>query len=171
MFLDLLLQRLNRVAPGHVLDIGARDCAISRRLVPLGYTVDALDPAPPLDFAPIDGITYHETKLEQFVAPQSYDLVIASLVSHLVHYDARTFLDRLKSFTGKSGLIYVTLLGDQDAWAGNPRANALPLEAARKIIAEAGLQPVYQSVEWYESLLYSGEMKYWHLYRFLLAVG
>jgi hypothetical protein len=171
MFLDLLLQRLGRVAPGHVLDIGARDCAMSRRLVPLGYTVDALDPAPPPDFAPIDGITYHETKLEQFVAPRSYDLVIASLVSHLVRYDAHTFLHRLKSLTGELGLIYVTLLGDQDAWAGNPRANAMPLEEARKMIAEAGLEPVYQSIEWYEGLLYSGEMKYWHLYRFLLAVG
>jgi hypothetical protein len=170
MHLDLLLQTLNRFEPGHVLDIGARDCGMSGRLVPLGYTVDALDPTPPPDYEPIEGITYHETTLEQFAAPRSYDLVIASLVSHLVRYDAPTFLHRLKSLTDKSGLIYVTLLGDQDAWADNPWANALPLEEARTIIGEAGLEPVYQSVEWYEGLLYSGEMKYWHLYRFLLAL-
>lgn len=164
-----ILSSIAQLKPGHLLDIGARDCSIAKRFAEIGYAVDAIDPYPPADMALPDGITFRKTALEDFYSVKRYDLVLASLVSHLVAYDLRAFLMRLKYLAKADGLIYVTLLGDRDGWAGNPGAKVTTFEGACAIMADLGLRPLYRSVEWLEGRVYSGDRKFWHLYRFVLG--
>ncbi len=166
-----ILKSASRLKPGKMLDIGARDCAMAGLFADLGYTVDAIDPSPAPEAGVPDGVTFRQTAFEDFDTTRRYDLVVASLVSHLVSYDVPTFLMRLRSFMADDGLIYVTLLGDDDAWASNPNAKVLTSQKARAIVADAGLNPLFRSIEWFEGTVYSGERKYWHLYRFLLSAA
>ena len=152
-----------------MLDIGARDCSLAKRFAEIGYTVDAIDPNPPALTALPNGINFRKTALEDFNSVRHYDLVLASLVSHLVGYDLRAFLMRLKLLAKADGLVYVTLLGDKDGWAGNPRAKVTTFEEACTIMGDLGLRPLYRSVEWLEGRVYSGDKKFWHLYRFVLS--
>lgn len=164
-----ILRSIARLQSGLMIDIGARDCAMSKRFAELGYQIDAIDPAPPPIHALGKNITYHQKTLEQFVAERRYDLVIASMVSHLVKYDIPTLLDRLKSLAAEDGLIYVTLLGEDDGWAANPDAKAISFDAACNVCKSLELKPLYKSTEWLEGRLYSGEGKFWHLFRFVLT--
>ena len=165
----LILRSIARLEPGLMLDIGARDCAMAKYFADVGYMVDAIDPRPPADAALADGITFHQTTLEEFEANRHYDLVVASLISHLVSYDLPTFLTRLKSLAKQDGLVYVTLLGDEDDWAANPRAKAVDFKEVDAMIADLEWTPLYRSVEWFEGRVYSGERKSWHLHRFVLS--
>ncbi|MGI9387255.1 MAG: class I SAM-dependent methyltransferase [Methyloligellaceae bacterium] len=163
-----ILKSISRLNPGTMLDIGARDFAIARRFAEIGYSVHAIDPDPPADCVPENGITFTQTTLEDFETDQKFDLVVASLVSHLVSYEVPDYLARLKSLTNPDGLIYVTLLGDEDDWARRKNAKAMRFEAACSLVEQQGLTPLYRSSEWLQGSLYSGEPKFWHLFRFVL---
>lgn len=165
------LHAIARLKPGVALDIGARDCRIANRLAELGYSVDAIDPHPQPGTELADGITFHSTKLEDFEADQLYDLVVASMVSQLVDLDLAAYLACLRSLVRADGLIYVTLIGDEDDWAGIPSAKAVSHDEACALIAEAGLTPLYRSNERFEGRVYSGDTKSWHLYRFVLEMA
>lgn len=165
------LHAIARLKPGAALDIGARDCRIANRLVELGYSVDAIEPNPQPGTELAEGITFHRTKLEDFEADQLYDLVVASMVSQLVDLDLGSYLARLRSLVRADGLIYVTLIGDEDEWAGIPSAKAVSYDDACALIAEEGLTPLYRSNERFEGRVYSGETKSWHLYRFVLEMA
>lgn len=162
------LYSIDRLKPGHVLDIGARDCRIARRLSDEGCTVDAIDPLPRPDVDLGSAITYHQTTLEDFEADRLYDLVVASMVSQLVNYETPDYLCRLKAFARADGLVYVTLIGNEDGWADNPRAKAISFDEACGMIADVGLRPVFRAEERFDGRVYSGEAKFWHLLRFVL---
>lgn len=162
------LHAIARLKPGIALDIGARDCRIANRLAELGYSVDAIDPKPRPGTALADAVSFHETSLEDFEADRLYDLIVASMVSQLVDLDLAAYLARLRSLVRADGLIYVTLIGNEDDWAGNPWAKAVSFDEACALISEAGLAPLYRSDEHFEGRVYSGEAKSWHLYRFVL---
>ena len=168
MSLIQILRSTSCLRPGTALDIGARDCFIARHLADAGYTVDAIDPRPQPDAVSLSGITYRQTTLEDFETATQYDLVVASMVSHMVSYDLPDFIERLKALAKPDGVIFVTLFGDEDAWAADPRTKALPLAEAEDLIRRADLRALYKSVEWREGPTYSGTRKFWHVYRFLL---
>ena len=165
----LALRSIARLEPGLMLDIGARDGAMARYFAEIGYTVEAIEPNPLEEADLPEAISFQQTTLEEFRADKRYDLVVASLISHLVRYDIPTFLARLKSLAKEDGLVYVTLLGDQDAWAPNPFAKAMTFEEACALMAGLGLTPLYRSIEWLEGRVYSGEPKSWHLYQFIVS--
>jgi len=168
----LALLRLNRLTAGTMLDIGARDCRISRQFASLGYTVDALEPFPLPDALDEkkrgEAVTLHRTRFEDFRLAEPYDLVIASLVSQHIRCDLPQFLARLKFCVKPDGLIYVTLFGDADDWAVKPMVKAVSADRALQIIAEAGLNPIYRTVEEYDGPDYAGAQKHWHLFGFVL---
>ncbi|MTH95442.1 bifunctional 2-polyprenyl-6-hydroxyphenol methylase/3-demethylubiquinol 3-O-methyltransferase UbiG [Roseibium sp. RKSG952] len=163
-----ILTAIKRLEPGRLLDIGARDCKLSRAFAELGYRVDALDPQSLSGGGPGRGVTFHQTRFEDFDTNEPYDLILASLVSHHIDYTIPEFLLRLKAILGEGGLIYITLLGSDDGWAASPRAKAMDFEQALHVLKSVGLRPVYRSSEWLEGYVYSGEAKYWNLYRFVL---
>ncbi len=165
------LHAIARLKPGVALDIGARDCRIANRLADLGYSVDAIDPNPQPGTKLAESITFHRTTLEDFAADQLYDLVVASMVSQFVDLDLSAYLARLRSLVRADGLIYVTLIGDEDDWAGKPSAKAVTYNEACALVSEAGLTPLYRSDERFEGRVYSGEAKSWHLYRFVLEMA
>lgn len=168
----LALLRLNRLNAGTMLDIGARDCRISRQFAGLGYTVDALEPFPLPDALDEktrgDGVTLHRTRFEDFRLAEPYDLVVASLVSQHIRCDLPQFLARLKFCTRPGGLIYLTLFGDADDWADKPMVKAVSADRAEQVIADAGLRPIYRTVEEYDGPDYSGAVKHWHVFAFVL---
>jgi len=159
----------SRLKPGRLLDVGARDCLLSRPFAELGYQVDAIDPFYTPDPDGLAGITYHRTSLEAFEPVAHYDLVLASFVSHLVSYDPPGFLQRLKALTKSDGLIYATLLGDEDEWASLPTSKAVSFDQADAIVRNAALRPLYRCAEWYDGPTYAGEPKFWHVLRFMLC--
>ena len=171
MSLIMILKSASKFKPGTMLDIGARDCTMAGLFAENGYSVDAIDPSPPPSDGAPDGVNFSQTTFEDFTADARYDLVVASMVSHLVAYDIPTFLARLRSFMAEDGLIYVTLLGEDDGWAANPAAKTLTSRKACAMVEDAGLKPLFRSIEWFEGSVYSGERKYWHLYRFLLSAA
>lgn len=151
-----------------MLDIGARDFVVAKRFAEIGYTVDAIDPDPPATIDVPPGINFFKCTLEAFDATKCYDLVLALRISHHVNYDLSDFLRRLISLASPGGLIYVTLLGNEDGWAAKSWAKATTFETACRIICDLGLRPLYRSVEWFDGYVYSGDQKFWHLYRFIL---
>lgn len=163
-----ILRSIARLNPGDMLDIGARDCMMAGFFAELGYKVDAVDPEPAPDPLP-DGVAYHQTTLEDFADDKRYDLVAASFVSQFVRYDVRTLLERLKTLMKPDGLVYVTLIGDEDGWADMPWSKAMSFDEACATITQCGLKPVHRSVEWFDGRLYSGEPKFWHVYKFALG--
>lgn len=167
----MILKSVSKLQPGRMLDVGARDCKLAGMFAKLGYSVDAIDPSPLPEGGTPDGVSFTRTAFEEFTSETRYNLVVASMVSHLVDYDIPTFLKRLRSLTAEDGLIYVTLLGENDDWAANPRAKAVTSKKACALVADAGLKPLFRSIEWFEGSVYSGERKYGHLYRFLLGAA
>ena len=165
------IREINRLQPGTMLDVGTRDGSIASHFAKAGYTVDAIDPYAPPQNADLTGINFQQTSLEAFDASISYDLVVASMVSHFVTYSIPEFVSRLKSLMKPDGLLYVTLLGEEDEWAVNPKAKALTFDEAQAIISEHDLEPIVKSIDWIQGFLYSGEPKYWHLFTFVLANG
>jgi len=165
----MILRAQSRLEPGRLLDVGARDCFLSRPFAEIGYQVDAIDPFYTPDPDGLAGINYHRASLEAFEAVDRYDLVLASFVSHLVSYEPLGLLQRLKALTKPEGLIYATLLGDEDQWASLPTSKAVSFDEAVEIIRDAGLRPIYKSVEWYDGRTYAGEPKFWHVLRFMLC--
>lgn len=166
-----ILKSTSWLKPGRMLDVGARDCTMAGLFADIGYEVDAIDPSPLPEGRVPEGVKFRQTTLEEFAGSEPYDLVVASMVSHLVSYDIPDFLARLRSLMAEDGLIYVTLLGEDDAWAGNPNAKVLTSKEACDVVAQAGLKPTFRSIEWFEGSVYSGDRKYWHLYRFLLGAA
>ncbi len=84
-------------------------------------------------------------------------------------YTIPEFIARLKSLTKPDGLIYVSLLGEEDEWAANPKAKAMTIQEAETIICEHGLVPIVKSIDWIDGFLYSGEAKFWHRFTFVLT--
>lgn len=165
----LYLKSINRIQPGTMLDVGTRDGQIASYFANAGYTVDAIDPEPLPGTTVSDGITFHRTSLEDFEISQTYDLVVASMVSQFVSYSNHDFVGRLKSLTKPDGLIYVTLLGEEDDWADNPKMKAITFEEALAILAEHDLTPLIRSIDWVQGCLYSGEPKFWHRFTFVVS--
>ncbi len=166
---DLALKSINRLSPGTMLDIGARNCKLSKIFAEEGYQVEAIDPWPVEPLKLINGVSFKKTSLELYEAEKEFDLVIASRISHLVKYDVYNFLIKLKSLTKRNGLIYVTLLGNEDGWADNPKIKALDFSKACALIEKAGLVRCYSAVEWFEGEGYDGTSKSWHWFTFVLA--
>jgi 2-polyprenyl-3-methyl-5-hydroxy-6-metoxy-1,4-benzoquinol methylase len=164
------LRSVNRISPGTMLDIGARDLIVSKTFLELGYEVDAIDPVMPKSQVP-HGIAFLQTTFEEFETDKSYDLVIASLVSQFVKYDLRELLEKLKSLTHQDGSIYVTLIGEQDGWNEKPAAKAITVQDADLLIEDLDLKTIYKATELFDGLLYSGEPKRWHLHSFVLEHG
>lgn len=169
----LALQRLKRIDPGTMLDIGARDCTIARMFADRGYAVEAIDPDPlrcAAEKASAEPpIRLRTTSLEDFRTDTRYDLVVASLVSQFVRYDIATFLGVLRSLAADDGLIYVTLVGDGDGWASIPRVKAVSETEALARIEEAGLRPLHRGTERYEGPDFDGKVKDWHILSFVLT--
>ena len=163
------LKSINRITPGNMLDVGTRDGRIAAQFVEAGYSVDAIDPSEPPNGADLEGINFQQSTLENFSSSKTYDLVVASMVSQFVSYSIPDFIGRLKDLTAPEGLIYVTLLGDEDEWAGNPKAKAVTFGAAEEIIADHELVAITKSIDWIQGFLYSGEPKFWHRFTFVLS--
>lgn len=168
MFPYLIITALKRNKPETVLDVGTRTGWVADAFAKDGATVTAIDPELMPETADVHDVDFIETTLETFQPTQAYDLVIANLVSHLVAYSTLDYLSKLKSLTTPSGLIYVTLLGDQDGWSDKPKAKATEYDEALGFIDAAGLKPIYRSVSWHDGKTYDEAAKFWHLYTFVL---
>lgn len=170
MFPYLIISALKRNKPTTVLDVGTRTGWVADAFAKDGAAVTAIDPELMLETADVQGVDFIKATLENFEPTQAFDLVIANLVSHLVSYSTLDYLSKLKSLTTPSGLIYVTLLGDQDDWSDKPKAKATEFDDALRLIDAAGLKPVYRSVSWHDGKTYDEAVKFWHLYTFVLEV-
>jgi hypothetical protein len=115
----------------------------------LANTVDAIDPNPPTKIHVPSRIRFFRCRLEEFNSTQRYDLVLASMVSHQVDYDLSGYLKRLNALAKPDGLVYVTLLGNDDGWTVSPRAKAVTFEAACEAIGDQRLRILFRSVEWF----------------------
>lgn len=166
----LALRISGKLKAGSVLDIGARDCRVPNRLAELGCLVDAIDPEPAPDNLH-ERVSFRQMQLEDLTTDKTYDIVVASLISHLVSYDTRAFLTRLRGLMADKGAIYVTLIGDRDDWADKPEARAQTLRAAMQIVTDLGLKPKYSVDAKFAGRLYSGDPKFWHLLHLVLEEG
>lgn len=164
-----ILRSIQKLKPCRMLDVGTRDGWLASGFADLGYEVDAIDVNEPVEGAKLDGITFRQIALEDFEPDEKYDLVIASMLSHMVPYSAPDYLAKLKSLKTDKGLIYVTLFGEDDDWAKMPRTNALSLDDACNTIEACGLNPLFKSSEWFEGKQYNGETKFWHIHKFVLV--
>ncbi len=165
----LALRLTGKMKAGRMLDVGCRDFFISRQFAEAGYRVHGIDPRPVEPVEPPDDVTFEQTTLEAFETSQKYDLVVASLVSQFVNLSLTDFIARLSTLCKGNGLIYLTLIGDQDTWAVNPTVKAVSVEFADRLIAMARLEPVFRSIKWFEGSTYDGSSKSWHVYEYLLA--
>lgn len=164
----LILRMTNRLEPGRMLDVGCRDFFVSSQFAEVGYSVHGIDPAPLPEVCPPRGVTFQQTTFEAFTSNSKYDLVVASLVSQFVSLTLSEFLARLYDLCRIDGLIYITLIGDRDSWASNPKVKAVSFEHANQLIAGSNLKPIFTSINWFEGTTYDGASKYWHVYQYLL---
>lgn len=162
---------LARKMPKTVLEVGARTGRVAEDFARAGCVVTAIDPDPRI--VPGRGfperIAVVKTTLEAFDPTAPFDLVVSSAVSHLVEYSTKEYLLRLKTLIVPDGLIYVSLLGDEDEWSHKPRAKTLSFDQALQIIDGIGLTVLYKSITWNHGTTYDGTPKYWHYYRFVLT--
>ncbi|MCB1509922.1 MAG: methyltransferase domain-containing protein [Hyphomicrobiaceae bacterium] len=164
-----VLRQVGRLKPGRALDIGARDFAITRSLAQVGYDVHAIDPAPPATAVLPDGVRFERSRLEDFAPPHGYDFVVASLVSHLVRYDTPALLARLSDLATSGGLVYATVIGDRDGWAGEAWAKATGRDRLLDCLAVRGAQLHYHAEECFDGHLYDGTPKHWHLHTLVFS--
>ena len=163
----LTMKRIGRLEPGRMLDIGSRDFFVARQFIDAGYEVHAIDPAP-LERAIIpEQVAFQKTRLEDFDTALKFDLVVASMVSMFVSYELDEFLKRLADLATPAGYNYVTLLGDEDDWAGNSKCKAISFREALALIDACGLRPMYQATEYFDGSTYDGTPKAWHIHTFV----
>lgn len=86
-----------------MLEIGCGDGELARELTERGYAVVAIDPEAP------DGPIFRRTTIEDFVDPEPFDAVVASLSLHHVH-DLGGALDKVV------GLLRGPLILNEFAW-------------------------------------------------------
>lgn len=163
------LRRSGRLKPGTALDIGARDFAITRSLVDAGCAVHAIDPAPLPNATAPDGVRFERCRLEDFAPACRFDLVVASLVSQLVRYDTPAYLARLAELAVPGGLVYATVIGDRDGWAGEPWAKATGRDRLRDILTAQNAKLHYSAEERFDGHLYDGTPKHWHLHTLVFS--
>jgi SAM-dependent methyltransferase len=65
-----------RPAPARVLEVGCGDGRLARALDELGYRVTAIDPEAP------EGAIFQAVSLEDFAAPEGFDVVVAIRALH-----------------------------------------------------------------------------------------
>ncbi|WP_321337005.1 methyltransferase domain-containing protein [uncultured Cohaesibacter sp.] len=163
-----ILAKIGAIKPGKALDIGARNGELSCLLSRHGYDVDAIDPVVFAELSAEKEINFVQTRLEDFVTTERYDLIVASLVSHHLTYSLEDFFIRLESLLADGGLVYLTLLGDDDDWAAKPIAKCVSFDEAITIFESVGFHALYKGTEWFEGRVYSGEGKFWNLFHFVL---
>lgn len=132
------------LAPGaRVLEIGAGNGLLAKRLAEAGYDVFAID-REGRDAFPIDVITFKEVTFEEFDAPsESFDAVIAQLVLHHV-FDLDAALVKIEQIIRPTGFVAVDDYGWERIADPGYRAHHIDLltsetmlEGLRKHFAEA----------------------------------
>ena len=67
-----------------------------------------------------------------------------------------------------SGVLYFTLFGPRDGWAGKrPELSFIEHSEILEVLAELPLKIHFQAIEEGYGPLMSGDIKYWHIFRFL----
>ena len=164
----MIVSALKRDKPTTVLDVCTLKGWIADAFAKDGAAITGIDPELMPEIAEVKGVDLIEATLEKFEPTQPYDLVVVNLVSHLISYSTLDYMSKLKSLITPSGLIYVTLLGDQDGWSDKIKAKVSGFDEALRLIDEVGLKSVYRSVSWHDGKTYDEEAKFWHLYIFVL---
>lgn len=153
-----ILDELGKLRGATALDVGARDCAVSKALAKRGFSVVAIDPEDRATDCEDLHITFQQTSFETFESDEQFDTVIARLVLHLIKTDIPITIERLLSFTKEGGILYFTTFGEKDTWFK---------PGSEKTEIDTLLHTLNARILYFEEIeekkpTYAGEMKDWH---------
>lgn len=158
----ILLDKLNLLNGGSVLDVGSRDCSNSIDFVNKGFTVDAID----INDAPVSceqkGVNYKKISFEDFSPDKKYDVIIARHVLPFLSISIESSLDKLCKLLQEKGVLYFSVFGKKDDWCGESRIQIVDVDDVRGIVKKHTVIS-YESEEYYKGPTYSGDIKNWHI--------
>ena len=157
---------------GRVLDLGVGKGEDSTVLAEMGYDVEAVDRDPKLSEEDLKSPRIQVVKediLNFQIEPNKYAIIIAKNVLPFLNTpeDVFTILSRMSDGAQSRGIIYFTLFGPRDGWRGSKNMSFIEYEDAVSFINSLPLEIQHMSTEEGYGLKMDGEIKYWHIHKFL----
>ncbi|GEM_PF-697788 len=162
---------------GTALDLGCGEGNDTLALAELGYSVDAVDVKTEALAAKLHensggwNITLYEQSVADFpFGSNRYDIIIASNVLSFLENKEYSIkiIHRMADSMAVGGYMYFTLFGPKDEWVKNSKMSFFTYEEANNLIDLLRLHCVYRSTEEGLGKMMNGNIKYWHIHRFLL---
>jgi 2-polyprenyl-3-methyl-5-hydroxy-6-metoxy-1,4-benzoquinol methylase len=161
---------------GRALDVGFGSGTDARALAEAGYSVEAIDTNQDAieRFSPIAkkfSIRILFSDVRDFViTEETYALILASNVLFFISERSVVFQNIEKCITGLSpgGFLLFSLLGPRDAWAEKGKVSTFDFEEVVQFLEQKGVTFYFRSTEEGFSPTMKGEIKYWHIHRFIM---
>lgn len=152
---------------GTMLDLGCGSGQDSLFASENGFEVTAVDKNP-IEIS--DKVHFFEGKIEDFtIEDGKYDLIYSdNALPFLTKENAIKVLQDASEKIKKDGILYFSLFGEHDAWVKDENMNFWNREEVVRFVESLGLT-LYRKVEeeGYAPKM-NKEIKYWHIFRFIL---
>jgi hypothetical protein len=169
MYPYLTLSSINKLQGTKVLDIGSRDCKTIIPFLKNNFSVDALDKDDYKKECEGIGASFIQANILDFKTDTKYDIVIARHIVPFLNQSIQDSIKTLFSFKNSTGVVFVTLFGEDDEWNSNDRVTIISSKEALAVCNDLKVKVLYQSEEKYNGKLYSGEGKFWHVITLVLS--
>ena len=158
------------VTNGEMLDLGCGNGQDDIVASEVGFKVTAVDKNVVEKMTENMSINFVIDKIENFKIEQDkYNFIYAdNSLPFLIKNDAIKVIKDASIKLKNGGVLYFSLFGVNDAWSGDKNINFWTRNEINELISTLGLS-LYKKVEeeGYSPKM-NGEIKYWHIFRFIL---
>lgn len=147
-----------------ILDIGCNDGFFAHQFQNNGHTVDAIDIYDRISDK--KGIYFEKESFVDYIPNKQYDVIFARNV-FFQEPDPIGQAKRYMRFLKPQGLMYLSLMGEQDDWSGDNGWHTVPQKELDEFKNEFHVL-WFQEIKRLKSGLFNPEPKNWHLYKMIL---
>lgn len=140
---------------GNVIDIGSGDGHIGKEFEDKGFNVTYIEKKDG-----IDAVTYNYSKGKYGLAIARNSLPFMGRMQFVV-------ITKIHSSLKKGGYFYGTVFGKDEPWVKKGIVTPLNFRAVERYLKSLGFQALWQSEEKGLGKAKSGEIKNWHIFKFL----
>lgn len=156
---------------GFALDLGCGNGRDSKYLTDKGYKVTSVDIKSQNGFSHVVG-DIADFEIEK----GKYSLIVANNVLPFVgnYLQILTILRGAIDGLTPEGVLYFSLFGDEDEWNGKPNIaffSESRIKTLKASLAFRGIHIFSESIEKGFGKTMKGDLKYWHIYRFICTKG